>query len=121
MGAVNALLDGEANATEYLPRGTEGRRGPARTLLFDVAKGLARRIPLTKLVELDQDVRPYLAALMVAAMQRAGQQLTIPRSLAVEQMPDEQFNAWLTLLAGHQYHAYGNLGQTWAAARWRTR
>ena len=39
-------------------------------LLFDVAHGLARRVPLTKLVELDGDVRPYLAALMVAALAR---------------------------------------------------
>ena len=39
-------------------------------LLFDVTHGLAHRVPLTKLVELDGDVHPYLATLMVAALAR---------------------------------------------------
>ena len=50
-------------------------------LLFDIARGLAHRVPLTKLVELDGDVRPYLAALMVAALVRAHETLTIPDTL----------------------------------------
>ena len=33
-------------------------------LLFNVACGLAQRVPLTKLVELDGEVYPYLTALM---------------------------------------------------------
>ncbi len=39
------------NFADALPRGEGGRRkGPVRTLLHDVARGLARRVPLTKLV-----------------------------------------------------------------------
>ena len=40
--------------------------------LFDVARGFARRVPLTRLAEMDGEVRPYLAALMVAAMYKVG-------------------------------------------------
>ena len=53
-----------------------------------------------KLVELDQDVRPYLAALMVAAMARAGQVLTIPAKLDVKEVSDAEFDALLKTMAG---------------------
>ena len=69
---------------DALPRGDRGRRGPSRTLLFDVARGLARRVPLTKLVKLDGDVQLYLAVLMVAALYRAGETLIVPRLLDVK-------------------------------------
>ncbi len=75
LATVTALVDPSAptvNFADALPRGEGGRRrGPTRTLLFDVARGLARRVPLTKLVALDGDVRPYLASLMVSALHRA--------------------------------------------------
>ena len=65
-----------------IPRGESGqRRRPSHTLLFDVARGLAHRVPLTKLVELDGDVWPYLAMLMVATLVRAHEMLTIPDTL----------------------------------------
>ena len=32
--------------------------------------------------------------------------------MAIQQVPDEQVNPWLMSLAGCQYHAYSNLGQT---------
>ena len=88
LAALTSLVDPSAPSVnnaftlDVIPRGESGRRrGPSRTLLFDVARGLARRVPLTKLVELDGDVRPYLAALMVAALVRAHQTLTIPDTL----------------------------------------
>ena len=88
LAALTSLVDPSAPSVnnaftpDVIPRGESGRRrGPACTLLFDVARGLARRVPLTKLVELDGDVRPYLAALMVAALVRAHETLTIPDTL----------------------------------------
>ena len=52
-----------------IPRGKGGKwRGPSRTLLLNIAHGLACRVLLTKLVKLDGDVHPYLAALMVATL-----------------------------------------------------
>ena len=72
---------------EVVPRG--GRRGPTRTLLYDVAKGLARRVLLTKLVALDGDVRPYLAALMVAALHRAKDKLVVPDDMEIQKVTRE--------------------------------
>ena len=88
LAAVVSLVDESAPTInlleDALPRGDKGRRGPSKTLLFDVARGLARWVPLTKLVKLDGDVRPYLAALMVAALYRAGETSIVPRSLDVK-------------------------------------
>lgn len=88
VATVTKLVDPTAptvNFADALPRGEGGRRrGPARTVLFDVARGLARRVPLTKLVALDGDVRPYLASLMVAALHKAKDKLVVPDDLELE-------------------------------------
>ena len=63
-----------------------------------------------KLVELDQDARPYLAALMVAAMAKTGQELHIPRRLEVCEVSDTEFESLLQTMAGRQYHSHGTLG-----------
>ncbi len=85
MASLRSLVDPSAptvNAAHLLPGGTQ-RRGPARTFLQDIARGFARRVPLTKLVSLDGDVRPYLASLMVSALHRAGGTLVIPEGLQI--------------------------------------
>ena len=70
------------NTANLVPTGAEAPvRGPARTMLQDIAWGLACRVPLTKLVAIDADVRPYLASLLVAAMHHAGDELVIPSYL----------------------------------------
>ena len=71
-----------------------------RTLLFDVARTLAKKMPLMKLVELDQDVRPYLAALMVAAMAKAGQVLHVLSHLQVREVSDTEFDSLMRTMAG---------------------
>ncbi len=48
-------------------------------------------MPLTKLVTLDSDVRPYLASLMVSALHRAGEELVIPDDLKVREVTAEAF------------------------------
>ena len=54
---------------DTIPPGEGGRRkGPRKTLLFDIASGLTCRVPLTKLVQLDRDVYLYLATLMAATL-----------------------------------------------------
>lgn len=45
-------------------------------------------MPLTKLVQLDGDVRPYLAALMIAALHKAGETLVIPDKMAIKRMTE---------------------------------
>lgn len=69
-------------------------------MLQDIARGLARRVPLTKLVTLDGDVRPYLASLLVSAMHRAGDELVIPGDMRVRQLTTEEFENMLKFQAG---------------------
>ncbi len=58
-------------------------------MLNDIARGLAHRVPLTKLVQLDGDVRPYLAALMIAALNKAGDELVVPDTLRIRRLTEE--------------------------------
>ena len=93
---------------DAIPRGEGGKwRGPSRTLLFDVTCGLARRVPLTKLVKLDGDVRPYLATLMVAALAWVGKTLVVPEGTRISTMTREAFNNMLLKEAGRNYNNYG--------------
>ena len=93
---------------DAIPRGEGGKwRGPSRTLLFDVTRGLAHRVPLTKLVELDGDVHPYLAALMVAALAWVGKTLVVPEGTRISTMTREAFDNMLLKEAGHNYDNYG--------------
>ena len=53
----------------------------SHTMLMDIARGFARRVPMTKLIHMDSDIKPYLAALMIAALNYHGEILWIPDSL----------------------------------------
>ena len=113
LAAVQALTDPSApsiNLAEAFPRG-ESRRKPARTVMFDIARGLARRVPLTKLVALDGDVRPYLAALMVAALHRAKDTLVVPDDLRIQTVTREHFENMLAEQAGRTYDNYGMIAE----------
>ena len=91
-----------------IPKGKGGRqRGPSKTLLFDVARGLARRVPLTKLVELDGDIHPYLTAMVVAALARVGKTLVVPEGTHITMMTREAFDNMLLKDAGCNYDNYG--------------
>ena len=93
---------------DAIPRGEGGRqRGLSKTLLFDVARGLARRVPLTKLVELDGDVHPYLTTLMVATLAWAGKTLVVPEGTHITTMTREAFDNMLLKEASHNYDNYG--------------
>lgn len=69
-------------------------------MLQDIARGLARRVPLTKLVALDSDVRPYLASLLISAVHRAGDTLVIPSDIKLRYATEEEFNNLLKEQAG---------------------
>ena len=115
LATVTSLVDGSAPAVNFAdvyPRGEGGKRkGPARTMLFDVARGLARRVPLTKLVALDGDVRPYLASLMVSALHRAKDKLVVPDDMRIERVSAEIFNEMLAKDANRTYDNYGTIAQ----------
>ena len=69
------------NVAEFVPR--RARRDTAPTTMFDVVKGFARRVPLAKLLEMDPDVRPYLAAIIVDAVRKMDDVLCIPSDMKV--------------------------------------
>ena len=91
-----------ATLFDTITRSEGGRqRGLARTLLFDVTCGLARRVPLTKLVELDGDVCLYLTALMVATLAQAGETLVVPKGSQITTMTWKAFDNRLLKEANH--------------------
>ena len=100
ISTTTALAEGKCSGVHLVPRGIDGRREPAQTLLFDVVHTLTKKVPLMKLVKLDQDIRPYLATLMVAAMAKAGQVLHVPRRLEVREVSDTEFDSLLWSMAG---------------------
>lgn len=72
------------NSLQLVPR--SGLKRPVNESMLDVARGLSRRVPLTRLLEMDRTVRPYLAALMVAALEAAGDKLVVPDTLELQKM-----------------------------------
>ena len=74
--------------------------------MFDVARRLAQRVPLTKLVELDGEVHPYLAALMVATLAWVGETLVVSESIQITMMTREAFNNMLLKKVSHNYDNY---------------
>ena len=85
LATIAALVDKStplaAALFDTIPRGEGAKqRGPGKTLLFDLACGPTHRVPLTKLVKLDGDVRPYLTALMVGALAQVGKTLDSQRA-----------------------------------------
>ena len=69
--------------------------------------GLPTAVLLTKLVELDGDIRPYLAALMVATLAWAGETLEVPEGTHISMMTREAFDNMLLKEAGCNYDNYG--------------
>ena len=51
------------------------KSGKQPQTLFDVARTFNRRVPLGRLIQIEPDIRPYLAAVLVAAIQEAGEAL----------------------------------------------
>lgn len=41
-------------------------------MIFNIAKGMARKVPLTKLVLMDSNLQGYLATLLVVALYKMG-------------------------------------------------
>ena len=90
MAALTQLVKPEAPPVSIssLYRDENGKR-TSRTMLMDVAQGFARRVPMTKLIQMDSDIRPYLAALMIATLNYHGEILRISDLLNFQVMPKD--------------------------------
>jgi hypothetical protein len=80
-------------------------------MLNDIARELARHVPLTKLVQLDGDVCPYLASLMIAALNKAGDELVVPDTLRIRKLTEEAFDNLLKAEAGRTYDNYRTIAK----------
>ena len=86
----------------------EGREGLGKTLLYlYVTHRLARRVLLTKLVELDGNICLYLATLRVATLAWVGKTLVLPEGTRITTMMREAFDNMLLKAASHKYNNYG--------------
>ena len=74
--------------------------------MFDVTRGLAQRVPLTKLVEVDDDIHPYFTSLMVATLAWAGETLVFPEGTRITMMMREAFGNMLLKEASCNYKNY---------------
>ena len=63
------------------------------------------------MVELDGDVCPYLAALMVATLAWAGETLVVTEGMCITTMIQEAFDHMLLKEASHNYDSYGLVSQ----------
>lgn len=77
--------------------------------LFDVARTFSRRVPLGKLMEIEPDLRPYLAAILVSAVQQAHEILRVPSTLAVEVLSPDEFQQHVLRLATTAFKPYGQI------------
>ena len=92
---------------DAIPYGKGGKqRGPSKKLLFDIALRLAQRVPLTKLVELDEDIHPYLATLMVATLVQVSKTLVVPEDMQIMMITREALDNMLLKEASHNYNNY---------------
>lgn len=77
-----------------------------------MAKGLARQVPLTKLVQLNRDIHLYLVSLIVVALSCTKEALVVPDDLELQRILCGRFNLLLAENTDKDYHAYGTLEQT---------
>ena len=75
---LNNMLTSIAGVELY-PR--RSRRDTAPLSLFDVVRTMRRSVPLPRLLEIERELRPYLAAVIVDAIREAEDTLTIPTDL----------------------------------------
>ena len=74
--------------------------------MFDITCGLAHRFSLTKLVDVDKEVHPYLSILMVAILAWVGATLVMLEGTQIMTMTREAFDNMFLKGAGHDYYNY---------------
>ena len=67
------------------------KRDAAPASLFDLVRGFAARVPLSCLLQVEDDVWPYLAAVIKDAVKLAGDTLVIPTDTALQRLGPGEF------------------------------
>ena len=60
-------------------------------MMWDVARAFARSVPMTKLVHLDANIQPYLAALMITTLKHHKETLKHPDFINYKIVPDTKW------------------------------
>ena len=60
-------------------------------MMWNVTRGFAHRVPMTKQVHLDANIRPYLATLMIATLKHHKETLKFPDSINYEIVPNTEW------------------------------
>ena len=79
--------------------------------LFDVARAYSRRVPMAKSLLTEPDVRSYLSCVLVDAMWRTKEVLTVPTGLQLKKLSEEEWTKHKLAAASQQYEALGVMGQ----------
>ena len=80
LGTIGAM--GGINATS-IPRESVDGPGPKNSIL-EAVKGMQKKISLPKLVQLDDNIRPYLTALMIASVDALREKFIVPDTAQFE-------------------------------------
>lgn len=64
---------------------------------------------MARLVEIEPDIRPYLASMIVRAIHRAGDALVVPSNLRITTLAEDEFDQYQLGLAAKSYDMYGAL------------
>ena len=77
--------------------------------MFDVARAFSRRVPFGRLIQIEPEIRPYLATLLLSTMAEAKERIPIPARLAYDVISDAEFDQHLLAMATKNYPNYGLL------------
>jgi hypothetical protein len=90
---------------DYVPR--KARRDYAPQSMYDVLKGFGRRVALPRFLEMEKELRGYLAIIVLDALRQAEDTLYYPTDLKVEPVPPEKFQTMKLEAAAQSYRPFG--------------
>lgn len=78
-------------------------------MLFNIVKDMAHKILLTKLVLIDSDLKPYLAALLVVVLYKVYDMICIPKKGNMIKLIEKEFENFLGNEETKIYNYYSTL------------
>ena len=81
-GGVQAQVD-------LIPR--KAKRDYTPDTMYDVLRGFSRRVPMARMMEYEDALRTYIAAIVVDAVRQANDTLVVPNDLKLDKVPPAVF------------------------------
>jgi hypothetical protein len=106
--AVMEVLDNaSANPVDYMPR--KARRDYSPRTLFDTVTCFGTKMSLPRQLETENQMRAYLAMIIIDAMHQAGDTLVYPHDMNTRPVSMAEFESTKLELAQTSYSPFGNL------------